>query len=831
MPLLLAIAIVLLAGPPAASARTVELGTAISTGGFATGGTAYRSALLRHDVFTAESAMKMPELQPARGSFSFGPADQMVSWALHNGKRIHGHNLIWCGDEWTPSWVLQNTWTRASLLEVMRTHIRTVMTHWKGQVASWDVVNESLGPDGSQRDCVWKRVIGPDYVEQALRAAREADPSAALYVNEFGADTPNARFAGVEALARDFTARGVPLDGIGLQYHLYGREPFQHQTEEVLRRIGALGLAVHISELDDKTSAIPGTTEEKLATQGRSFQTVASACQAVPACTRVTTWGVSDQWSWRGTAEMALALDAGYGEKPAWRGLQQELRPAPAPVGKPPTQPGTIRTGVKYDRGTYVVSWEPAADLDGDPLTYRLEHRDADDAAWSPVATGIRRLDYTFSSDGFFELQGTRRYRVRASDPTAPGSYKVDAATVVVDRVAPAPPVLSADRAPAWADWYRDGVVVRFADGGDPALPDGSAGSGLNPGSVPAPRTLSATGTHTITGAGKDRAGNASPPVTGTYRVDADAPTGTATTGAYAPGTWTGSDVTVSFACADAGAGLDGPAPAPVVVATEGAGQLRSAECRDRVGHVTTLASGAISIDKSPPEGGLSCPEAVAAGAAASATWTAADSLSGVAGASTGTIPLATSAPGTHSATHRVIDRVGNAAVLACSYRVDGPQEPEPAPTPVPTPAPTPAATTTPTPTPTPTATPTAAPAPTATQTPAPAPQPSPVTPQVSIKPRGHDPVTDRGALRLVVTCRTGPCDGAVALQRVASSTVRRARAAAFELAPGTRATVRLQLSGRERRRLARRGRLVVGIAVTGIGPRPETHRLLVRPR
>ena len=431
---------------------------------------------------------------------------------------------------------------------------------------------------------------------------------------------------------------------------------------------------MHISELDDKTSAIPGTTEEKLATQGRSFQTVASACQAVPACTRVTTWGVSDQWSWRGTAEMALALDAGYGEKPAWRGLQQELRPPAPPLGKPPTQPGTIRTGVKYDRGTYVVSWEPAADLDGDPLTYRLEHRDADDAAWSPVATGIRRLDYTFSSDGFFELQGTRRYRVRASDPTAPGSYKVDAATVVVDRVAPAPPVLSADRAPAWADWYRDGVVVRFADGGDPALPDGSAGSGLNP--------VRAGSAHAV-GDGDARPSRVrGRTARATHRRRSPAPTGSTPTRPdwygdhgrpYAPGTWTGSDVTVSFACADAGAGLDGPAPAPVVVATEGAGQLRSAECRDRVGHVTTLASGAISIDKSPPEGGLSCPEAVAAGApprrpgprpTASREWRA---------RRRGPSRSTRQAAGTFTASKTVLDRVRRKAVLTCTYRVDQP--------------------------------------------------------------------------------------------------------------------------------------------------------------
>ena len=87
---------------------------------------------------------------------------------------------------------MQGSWTRATLLAVMQDHIRRVMGHWKGQIPSWDVVNEAFDADGTLRDCVWRRVIGPDWVEQAFRAARAADPTAKLYLNEFGADTPNA---------------------------------------------------------------------------------------------------------------------------------------------------------------------------------------------------------------------------------------------------------------------------------------------------------------------------------------------------------------------------------------------------------------------------------------------------------------------------------------------------------------------------------------------------------------------------------------------------------------------------------------------------------------
>jgi endo-1,4-beta-xylanase len=107
--------------------------------------------------------------------------------------------------------------------------------------------------------------------------------------------------------------RGVPLDGIGLQYHLLqGGGPLQFLAEDAMRRIGALGLAVHVSELDAFVSQFTGTTAERLDRQAQAFQTVASACQAVDACFRITLWGAADQWSWRGTDQMAVALDSRY---------------------------------------------------------------------------------------------------------------------------------------------------------------------------------------------------------------------------------------------------------------------------------------------------------------------------------------------------------------------------------------------------------------------------------------------------------------------------------------------------------------------------------------
>ena len=575
--------LLVLAAPAGARTGPVLLGTALNNGAFAARDPGYMAALERFDSVTAESAMKIDELQPRPGEWEFDRADAMVDWAVDHDTVVHGHNLVWCADEWLPDWLRGGSWTRASLLEVMRAHIATVMTRYRGRVASWDVVNEPFNADGTRRDCVWARVIGPDWVELALQAARAADPAARLFVNEYGADIPNARFPALEAMARDLVGRGVPLDGIGLQHHLGGPGPLQLQTEEAMRGIEALGLAVHVSELDDTTVPYGGEDAHKHDQQAQAFQTVAAACAAVQACERITLWGVSDNWSWRGAWEMAVALDAQYRPKPAWHGLMEELRQPAMPASEPaPEAPAAPRPDVLMARGLLTVAWDAVPRA----RSYRLEQRDADDADWTPVATGIRGTGFRFTPERR-QRQGTHRYRVRASDGVQAGAWsELSAQATVTDRTPPAPPLIAPDRVPAdgAGGWHRDSVLVAFADGGDPPLPDGSPGSGVDPATIPAARTFTADGVHTVGGTVLDRTGSRSAAASLTVAVDADVPAvaldcpASVGAGLVASARWT---------AGDAGSGVAGPVTGVHALDVAAPGR-RSAlvEARDRVGHV-----------------------------------------------------------------------------------------------------------------------------------------------------------------------------------------------------------------------------------------------------
>jgi endo-1,4-beta-xylanase len=324
----------------------------------------YRDTFLREfDALTPENEMKMQMLQPRRGSFDFAAADDLVAFAKEHNKRVHGHALVW-GLQ-VPLWLIDHGitsklglplrplslpdlprslnavvgdlltgatgWTRTELLGVMQHHIDTVVRHFGNDVPEWDVVNEPMAEDGTVANNVWRRFIGADYIEQALRAAHTANPQAKLFINEYAIEGPSAKLDGLVALVRDLRARNVPLDGIGLQYHTHIQGFLNEQTlATTMRRFTDLGLEVQITEMDVGTSLLAGSDQQRLDRQAVAYGDAARACTEVLACTRFTTWGISDRLSWLGAAEMPLLFDTQYRPKPAYAAVRSAFAPRSA---------------------------------------------------------------------------------------------------------------------------------------------------------------------------------------------------------------------------------------------------------------------------------------------------------------------------------------------------------------------------------------------------------------------------------------------------------------------------------------------------------------------
>ncbi|MFM9558227.1 MULTISPECIES: non-reducing end alpha-L-arabinofuranosidase family hydrolase [Streptomyces] len=253
---------------------------------------------------TPENEMKWDATERSRGQFTFGPADQIVNRATARGQRLRGHTLVWHSQ--LPGWV--GSITDANTLRgVMNNHITTVMNRYKGRIHSWDVVNEAFadGGSGQHRPSVFQNLLGNGFIEQAFRTARTADPAAKLCYNDYNIEDWNAaKTQGVYRMVRDFKARGVPIDCVGLQAHFgAGGPPASFQT--TLSSFAALGVDVQITELD--IAQAPTT----------AYANTVRACLNVARCTGITVWGIRDSDSWR-AGENPLLFDRNGNKKPAY---------------------------------------------------------------------------------------------------------------------------------------------------------------------------------------------------------------------------------------------------------------------------------------------------------------------------------------------------------------------------------------------------------------------------------------------------------------------------------------------------------------------------------
>jgi endo-1,4-beta-xylanase len=259
-----------------------------------------------------------------RNAYVFHIPDLFSRFALAHGLSVLGMHLVYGVD--LPGWLANGSFSREELLELMKNHIRKVMSHFQGQIRAYSVVNEATEPS-----IFWNRQIGPEYVEIAFQTAREADPGAILIYNDYAHETSSLYKAKqVYDLVKALKEKDL-VDAVGMQMHMIGgsnidprRPPTKEQLLEQMNRYGELGLKVFITELDVDISRLPGSRDEKLTKQAEIYSTVVEAClESGGICNDINLWGVNDIETWTGEAALLFSSNQ---PKPAYFAVLDVLK-------------------------------------------------------------------------------------------------------------------------------------------------------------------------------------------------------------------------------------------------------------------------------------------------------------------------------------------------------------------------------------------------------------------------------------------------------------------------------------------------------------------------
>ncbi|MCF3648766.1 endo-1,4-beta-xylanase [Synoicihabitans lomoniglobus] len=306
------------------------------------------------DTLTAGNAQKWGVINPQPGEYRWESADAFVDYADAHDLYTIGHCLFWHSQ--TPDWVYEDSagqpLTRDALLARMRERVQLYADRWGDRVDLWDVVNESIEADGSKRRTKFNQIIGDDFEEQAFRMADAILPaSTKLIYNDYGMTAPGRRAAVVE-MVNDFKAKGVRIDGIGIQAHWSMHRPTVAEIEETIVTLASTGLPLHLTELDvdflgrdqffgadganvdlARREATPENNpfpdglppEEEAKLTQRYAKIFAVLLKHADKIDRVTFWGITDRDSWlnnwpaRGRTNYPLLFDRDGQPKPALR--------------------------------------------------------------------------------------------------------------------------------------------------------------------------------------------------------------------------------------------------------------------------------------------------------------------------------------------------------------------------------------------------------------------------------------------------------------------------------------------------------------------------------
>lgn len=294
-------------------------------------------------ILMAEGDLLWSSLCPSKDNFVFERADWVAEFARSNNMLFGAAHLVWHGA--LPSW-FKDAVNQQNARNVMLEYIEKVAGRYSGKVHFWTVVNEAVLPQDGRSDGLrntpWLEFLGPDYIEMAFRAAAKADPNTLLVYNEYGLEydfsDQEARRTAVLKLLERLKSRGTPLHALGIQAHLWSDSRFNpKKLQNFLREVANLDLKILITEMDVRDKELPRDIKVRDRIIAGVYEDYLSVVLDEPAVMSVTTWGLSDRFTWLssfeprddGASVRPLPLDVGLNRKLAWNAIARAFDRTP----------------------------------------------------------------------------------------------------------------------------------------------------------------------------------------------------------------------------------------------------------------------------------------------------------------------------------------------------------------------------------------------------------------------------------------------------------------------------------------------------------------------
>lgn len=272
-------------------------------------------------------------LRPSPDSFNFSQMDEVVAFSAQHNMPIQAHHYLWGEEKWLPEWLKSGNYTPEQLNELIKNHILTVGSHYKGQIREWTVVNEafSRGQHIYGLTDWWADHTGSKaYIDDAFRWAKQADPNSVLILNDFNNESINDISNEMYSYIKGARARGVPIEGIGMQMHIDGTHPpVKEEVISNMKRFDELGVGVYVTEFDVNMNDVQASAEQKEQIEANIYYDMMRACIESGVCKSFAYLGITDKETWYNHMGLKdprpLMFDKKYQPKPAFYSTRNAL--------------------------------------------------------------------------------------------------------------------------------------------------------------------------------------------------------------------------------------------------------------------------------------------------------------------------------------------------------------------------------------------------------------------------------------------------------------------------------------------------------------------------